>query len=300
MKTVVLLLSAALLACAQTGQQRPFTVHSLASNIQQYSQEDNEKIVKEFQGLRVSDVVDGLDAVGIMDQTWMDPGIKPGWVDNQKFTHRIYGVAVTLRLVPPQTRAPGSGLLTPDAYANWMEELGKQGFDTRYGLPRRRPTPPPAGGGGGGFAAYLKPDTILVIDSHGTRDNGFCGSANALGWYINGVRGIVTETGCRDADEMALSGLPVYQREWTRGVNQGRMLVESYNDVIVVGGVTVYPGDIIVGDGEGVVVVPRAKAMAVALAAQHEQEIDKPGRRKMYEKLGRPQDFTTQPVPGRK
>lgn len=291
MKTAILLLSAGALAFAQTGQQ-PFTVHNLTANIKQYTPEQDAQIVKEFESIRVSDVVDGLDAVGIMDQTWMDPGIKPMWVDYQKFTHRMYGVARTVRLVPPQTRAPGSALLTPAQYAEWTAQLEKLGFDPTYGLPRRTP---PGGGRGARPAQPSRANTILVIDSHGTRDNGYCGSNNAQAWIIAGMRGLVSETGCRDTDEMALQGLPVYQRENTRGVNQGRMIVESTNEVVVVGGVTVYPGDVIVGDGEGVVVVPRAVASEVAKVALKVQEGDKEGRRKMYEQMGRPQDFTTLP-----
>jgi len=287
--TAVLLLSAAALALAQTGP-----VHNLASNIKQYTAQEDAQILKEFEGLRNSDVVDGLDAVGVMDQTWMDPEIKPMWRDEVNFKHRMYGVARTVRLVPPQTRAPGSALLTVEQYAKWTAELQKMGGDPIYGLARR-------GGPGPAKPAAAKPpapsrtNTVLVVDSRGTRDNGYCGSNNAEAWMLAGMRGLVTETGCRDSDEDIKQRIPIYQRFSTRGVNQGRMLVESTNDVVVVGGVTVYPGDIIVGDSDGVVVVPREKALAVARAAQKVQEGDKAGRRKMYEQMGLPQDFSTLP-----
>src|SRR5450759_3951145 len=61
-----------------------------------YSNEDPMKVVHEYEGLRVSDVLDALQAIGIQDITLMDKSIRPLWKDNtEKATHRIYGVAIT-------------------------------------------------------------------------------------------------------------------------------------------------------------------------------------------------------------
>ena len=91
---------------------------------------------------------------------------------------------------------------------------------------------------------------------------------------------------------MILERIPVYHRGSTRGIDPGRVMIESYNNPVNVGGALVMPGDIIVADTEGVVVVPRAKAAAVAAAAHRIQEGDKTGRRRLYQKLKRPDDFT--------
>jgi len=216
-------------------------------------------------------VVDGLDVVGLQDVTILDPAIKPLWRDEEKFTHRIYGVAVTLRIVPPQERAPIFG--SHDEFARWESHW----YETR--IP-------------GDFENFLKPDTILVIDASRTRDAGFCGSNNALGWFTRGLRGIVIDGGCRDSDEVILERIPVYQRGSTRGIDPGRVVIESYNNPVNIGGVLVMPGDIIVADTEGVAVVPRATAEAVAAAAHRIQDGDKEGRRELYERLKRPPDFT--------
>ncbi len=250
-------------------REPPFAKQYLPT--QRYPQQESEALVKKFHGLRVTDVTDGLDVVGLQDVTVMDAGIKPLWRDEQQFTHRIYGVAVTLRLMPPQERAP----IFPshDEFAKWESNW----YDTR--IPDD-------------FAHYLTPDTILVIDASRTRDVGFCGSDNALGWTTRGMRGIVTDGGCRDSDEVILEHVPVYQRGSTRGIDPGRIQIESYNNPVNVGSVLVMPGDIIVADAEGVVVVPRAKAEAVAAVAHRIQDADKQDRRRLYERLHRAPDFT--------
>jgi regulator of RNase E activity RraA len=256
-------------AVSAAADEPPFSKQYL--EVKAYSQAENEALAGRFQGLRVTDVVDGLDVVGLQDVTILDPGIKPLWRDEQKFTHRIYGVAVTLRIVPPQERAPIFS--SHDEFARWESNW----YETR--IPDD-------------FERYLRPDTILVIDASRTRDVGFCGSNNALSWLARGMRGIVTDGGCRDSDEVILERIPVYQRGSTRGIDPGRIQIESYNNPVNVGGVLVMPGDVIVADAEGVVVVPRAKAEAVAAAAHRIQGGDKEGRRSLYEKLRRPQDFT--------
>ncbi len=115
---------------------------------------------------------------------------------------------------------------------------------------------------------------------------------DALAWFTRGMRGIVTDGGCRDTDEMILEKIPVYHRGPTRGIDPGRVLIESYNNPVNVGGVLVMPGDVIAAHNEGVIVVPRAKAEAVSAAAHRIQEQDKVGRRRLYQKLNLPQDFT--------
>jgi regulator of RNase E activity RraA len=100
----------------------------------------------------------------------------------------------------------------------------------------------------------------------------------------------VTSGTARDTDEIVTEKIPLYFRQPGRGIRPGRNEIESVNRPIVCGGVTVIPGDVVVADGDGVIVVPRAEAEAVARYARKILEGDKDGRRKLYEKLGLPAD----------
>ena len=111
-----------------------------------------------------------------------------------------------------------------------------------------------------------------------------------------GLRGFVGNAVCRDTDEMIVARIPVYQDAALspRGINQGRMWMESYNQPIVVGHVLVMPGDVIVGDSDGVAVVPRAKAEQVAEIARWIFEDDEVKRGKIFDTAKGPADFTVE------
>jgi regulator of RNase E activity RraA len=71
---------------------------------------------------------------------------------------------------------------------------------------------------------------------------------------------------------------------------QARIQYDAHNIPIEVGGVIVNPGDVVVADGDGVIVVPREKAFDVARYAHQELRNDKDARRRMYESEGRQLD----------
>ena len=141
----------------------------------------------------------------------------------------------------------------------------------------------------------LRPGSIVVIDGGEDGDTGTIGSNNTLSWKIRGARGVVTSGGARDTDEIIKEKIPLYYRRPGRGIRPGRNEVESVNRPIMCGGVLVRPGDIVVADGDGVIVVPREHALPVAQSARQILEGDKAGRRKLYEKLGMPPDRTVLP-----
>ena len=278
MKQTALLVFLAALAwgqappAAQPAKPAPaFSRHVM--EVKQYTQAENEAIVAKFKGMRTTDVFDALQAVGLHKVTVMDREIGPMWVDNDSFSHSVYGVAVTLRLVPPQEAMPVLDTTSNAEFSKWQSTWARRNVAAPY-------------------ASFLAPDTVLVIDAPIRADNGFCGSNNGLNWKLRGMRGIVTDAGCRDSDEMRKEGIPVYQRDSTRFINEGTIAIESYNTPVVVGGVLVMPGDVIVADLDGVAVVPRAKAEVVAKIAMEIRSGDNKTRRGLYEKGGMKPDFT--------
>src|SRR5687767_2229798 len=57
-----------------------------------YTEAEDRRILTPFDGLRVADVSDGMDAVGLQNIGLMDPEIRPLWKDTKEFTHRFIGV----------------------------------------------------------------------------------------------------------------------------------------------------------------------------------------------------------------
>ena len=95
-----------------------------------FSEEDDAKILKAFEGLRVADVTDGMDSVGLQNVGLMDPEIHPLWRDAKEFKHRFIGIAVTVRYVPTQRPAAGK---MPNAefdkwVGNWYSTLSPEPF----------------------------------------------------------------------------------------------------------------------------------------------------------------------------
>ena len=140
------------------------------------------------------------------------------------------------------------------------------------------------------FVDLIRPGTAIVIDEAPESDVGSIGSYNIMAWQMAGAVGVVTGATARDTDEIITQKVPLYFREPGRGIRPGRNEVESVNRPVVVGGVLVNPGDVIVADGDGVIVVPRAHALQVAGFAHRIIEADKAGRRDLYEKSGREKD----------
>jgi 4-hydroxy-4-methyl-2-oxoglutarate aldolase len=237
-----------------------------------YSPEDNARLLKLFQGLRVADVSDGMDMVGLPNVGLVDHAIHPDWKDLDSLKHVFRGIALTVRYVPSQRPdRPASG----EDFREW-----EGNFYTNYSSEA--------------WISIIQPGHAIVIDDVEEKDIGSIGSNNILNWYKKGAVGVVTDASARDTDEIAKEGVPLYLRHKGRGIRPGRNELESVNRPVVIGGVLVCPGDIIVADGDGVIVVPRKVAEQVALYARGILDSDKKSRRALYESLGMPLDQTVQ------
>ena len=234
-----------------------------------YTLAQDQEILKAFEGLRVADVADGMDRVGLTHIGRMSFEIRPAWTDTVRYKHRFIGIAVTVRYVPTNIPAPRF-----DSNKEFDEWVGKT-YNEKTSEP---------------FTALLRPGSALVIDEAPNMDVGSIGSNNIMGWKTLGCVGVVTDGTARDTDEVATQQNPLYLRNFGKGIRPGRNLIESVNRPIVCGDVLVEPGDVIVADGDGVVVVPRAKAKLVAQYAHETMDKDKAGRKSLYKRLGLPMD----------
>ncbi len=118
------------------------------------------------------------------------------------------------------------------------------------------------------------PRDVLVIDARGDVRAGSMGAILATRMKQRGAAGVVTDGAFRDTPEIAACGLPAYARGAHAATNKTIHHPTDIQLPIACGGVAVFPGDVIVGDDEGVVVIPRHLAAEVAeeAVAQEQRE----------------------------
>ena len=118
------------------------------------------------------------------------------------------------------------------------------------------------------------PGSVLVIDCREDARSASAGGILVRRLEMRGVAGLVTDGGLRDTPEIAQRNFPVYCKAPAAPISLiGHHAVES-NVPIACGGVAVYPGDVIVGDGEGVIVIPRGIADEVAADCYEQEKLE--------------------------
>lgn len=119
---------------------------------------------------------------------------------------------------------------------------------------------------------FIEPGDVLVVQAHGSLRSGVVGEMLATHLQNRGGLGLVADGGIRDSAKLDALDIPI----WSLGptphyASQGDLLPWGYHVPVAVGGALILPGDLIVADDDGAVVVPVAKAAEVAEAgAAHE------------------------------
>jgi len=218
---------------------------------------ENKELLELFKNFRVADVRDAMDWIGYHNFGSIDPSVRP------IFRTKAIGIARTARYLPFEGPYPNE---KGDAYTKW------QGW--YYGNVCTYP-----------WMDDIEDGDFMAIDVSGV-NVGLIGSENTLRAKLKGNRGFVFNgSGVRDTDELLMGKIPVWSSFIAQSMVQCKIRFDAKDIPIAIGGVTIHPGDIIVADGDGVIVVPRKVAKDVAKYAKQILSEDKATRRASYEKL---------------
>ncbi len=199
----------------------------------------------------------------------------PGPTDSPADLLRAVG-AVSTATLAAQLRKRGYNAVTLDRLHTTRPATKMAGFarTLRY-VPFREDLFAERGGGMNAqkrAVEQIRPGEILVIEARGDPTAGTVGDILALRAQIRGAKGIVTDGAIRDSAALRDLSIPVYYAATHPAVLGRRHVPWETNVTVACAGVTVMPGDIIAGDADGVVVVPRHLAREVAQDAA-EQEL---------------------------
>jgi 4-hydroxy-4-methyl-2-oxoglutarate aldolase len=169
------------------------------------------------------------DAMDRLGMTGVAPGLRPLTV-----AHKVTGPVITV-------------------------ELGRAG---------QRPGQPAARHLGTAAIEAARPGDVIVVAAGGRTSAAGWGGVLSLAASIRQAGGVIVDGACRDVDESAALGLPVYALAATPATARGRQAEVGWNTPVQVAGVTVRPGDLVVADGSGVVFLPAGHAAEIIAAAE--------------------------------
>ena len=129
-------------------------------------------------------------------------------------------------------------------------------------------------------AEMLKPGDVAVLGTSSENTDGMFGDLLATSFRARGAVGLVIDAGCRDTRDLRDMGFPV----WAKAVHAKgtvKATIGSVNTPIICAGALVHPGDVVVADDDGVVIVPKLQAAKVAAAAAAREAKEAGTRRRL-------------------
>jgi regulator of RNase E activity RraA len=123
----------------------------------------------------------------------------------------------------------------------------------------------------GDYIDDLEPDTVVVLDNGGREDATVWGDILTTVAHTRGVAGTVIDGACRDTHLSLSLGYPIFSRSYSMRTGKDRVQVEATNCTVNIGDARVDAGDILRGDSDGVLVIPKAHENDVLRVAE---EID--------------------------
>src|SRR5687767_1185951 len=123
----------------------------------------------------------------------------------------------------------------------------------------------------GDYIDDVEPGSVIVLDNGGRENATVWGDILTWVAHRRGIAGTVIDGACRDTHLCRELGYAVYSRSYSMRTGKDRVQVDATNVVVNIGDARVAPGDLLRGDADGVLVIPRAHEDAVLRAAE---EID--------------------------
>jgi 4-hydroxy-4-methyl-2-oxoglutarate aldolase len=126
----------------------------------------------------------------------------------------------------------------------------------------------------------LRPGDILVVACSSENSDGAFGELLATSLMARGAKGVVLDMGARDAAEISEMKFPL----WSRAISAKgtvKASIGSVNVPVVCGGMQVKPGDVVVADDDGVVIVPRLDAARVGAAGEEREKKEAASRARL-------------------
>jgi 4-hydroxy-4-methyl-2-oxoglutarate aldolase len=132
------------------------------------------------------------------------------------------------------------------------------------------------GGTVGDYIDDVRPGSVVVLDNGGRDDVTVWGDILTTVASLRGVAGTVIDGACRDSNRSIEVGYPIYSRAVTMRTGKDRVQLVQHSVPVSIGGVRVHPDDLVIGDGDGVVIVPAERedvvhSVALEIADAEEQ-----------------------------